>query len=161
MPPVLFALVILEIESCFLPNPARSVTLLFYTFHHYWDDRCQTFLCWDGVSQTFCPDWPWTMILPTSASQVDWIARVSHRHLARNLDSLCLKCLHSINIETPFPFSSFALTWLGPRQCMGRHRQSWIYLPLCYPIFLCNKNILSEAKRQWFVIYGFLSPNYK
>jgi hypothetical protein len=33
--------------------------------HHAW------FICWDGVSLTFCPGWPWTFILPISAS---WVA---------------------------------------------------------------------------------------
>jgi hypothetical protein len=36
----------------------------------------------DGVSQTICLDWPRTMTLPISASQVAWITDVSHRCLA-------------------------------------------------------------------------------
>jgi hypothetical protein len=30
-------------------------------------------VCWDGVLLTFCPGWPWTVILPNSVSQVTGI----------------------------------------------------------------------------------------
>jgi hypothetical protein len=35
-----------------------------------------------GVSQTICPDWPWTLILPISTFQVARIIGMSHWHLA-------------------------------------------------------------------------------
>jgi hypothetical protein len=38
--PALFALVILEIGSCFLPEQAWTMILLLYTSCHSWDDRC-------------------------------------------------------------------------------------------------------------------------
>jgi hypothetical protein len=39
----------------------------------------------DGVPQTIFPGWPWTLILPISASQIAWITRMSHQQLALHL----------------------------------------------------------------------------
>jgi hypothetical protein len=39
MPPALFAVVILGIESCFLPRLTWTSILLFYASHPIWDDR--------------------------------------------------------------------------------------------------------------------------
>jgi hypothetical protein len=54
----LFALVILEIGSHLLPRSTWT-TILFYTSHHHWDDRCilphPAFFCWHRVSQTILP----------------------------------------------------------------------------------------------------------
>jgi hypothetical protein len=36
----------------------------------------------DGFSQTICPGWPGTSILPISSSQVARITGMSHQHLA-------------------------------------------------------------------------------
>jgi hypothetical protein len=38
----------------------------------------------DGVLWTICLSWPWTMILPISASEVARITCMSHQCLARN-----------------------------------------------------------------------------
>jgi hypothetical protein len=50
-----------------------------------WDDRHvpprPSFLCWDGVSLTFCPGWLGTTILPFSASWIARTAAMSHQVL--------------------------------------------------------------------------------
>jgi hypothetical protein len=68
MPPALFALVIFEIGSHFLPRLAWTMILLCMLIttvgmigaHHH---AHPAFFCWDGVSQTFCLGWPQTKIL--------------------------------------------------------------------------------------------------
>jgi hypothetical protein len=37
------------------------------------------FIGWDEISWTFCPDWPWPMILLISLSQVTRITDMSHK----------------------------------------------------------------------------------
>jgi hypothetical protein len=76
-PPARFALVILEIESYFLPMWAWTIILLFYASRHCWNDRCvpphPTFFSFQKVLQTFFTSWPRTLIiLPVSASCMDW-----------------------------------------------------------------------------------------
>jgi hypothetical protein len=44
-----FALIILEIGSCFSPRLARTVILLFFTSCHRWDDR----QAWDTMPSFF------------------------------------------------------------------------------------------------------------
>jgi hypothetical protein len=65
-PPARFALVILEIGSCFLPRLAWTTILLLYASCYSWDVRHvsphPTFFCWDGVLWTFCLDWPQNVI---------------------------------------------------------------------------------------------------
>jgi hypothetical protein len=52
-------------------------------FPNSWDDRCVSpqpgFINRYGVMWTFLPSWPWTVILPISASQVARISRLSHQ----------------------------------------------------------------------------------
>jgi hypothetical protein len=64
MPQVLFALVILEIGSCFLPRPAWTMFLLFYAFCSSWNDRhapphLAFFPIEMGISQTFLSGLAW------------------------------------------------------------------------------------------------------
>jgi hypothetical protein len=86
MPPALFALVILEIGSCFLPRPV-TVILLFYTSHCSWDDRntlhAQLFFCWDEVLYTFLPRLVWNSSPSNLCIPVSWdVTGMSHQHLA-------------------------------------------------------------------------------
>jgi hypothetical protein len=92
-PPALFALVIWEIRSCFLPRQSWTIILLFklpsiavMTVTHY---HPQHF----SIEWGFC--WSWTTILLISASQVDRTIGRSHWYLARALknktDSAFLK----------------------------------------------------------------------
>jgi hypothetical protein len=63
MPPHLFALVILDIESPFLSRPTWTRIFLFYASHYYWDNRHAPpnpdFSHWDVVWQTFLPKLYW------------------------------------------------------------------------------------------------------
>jgi hypothetical protein len=83
-PPFLFALVILETGSHFLPRPAWTMILPFYTYDCHWNDRlmppCLAFFSdWDGgLTNYFCLHCPGKVILPISASQVARITGVSH-----------------------------------------------------------------------------------
>jgi hypothetical protein len=46
-----------------------------------WGDRCippYPGISWDGILLTFCPDWPWTVILLISTYQVSGITAMSH-----------------------------------------------------------------------------------
>jgi hypothetical protein len=56
----IFAVLILEIGSHFLPRLSWTAVLLCYISHCSWDDRCMSpcppFFCWDGV-QTFFFVW--------------------------------------------------------------------------------------------------------
>jgi hypothetical protein len=67
--PTLFVLVILDGLSLY-----AQVTHDHYPIcasHLSWDDRCiplHPAIVWNGVSQTFCPDWPHATILPISSS---------------------------------------------------------------------------------------------
>jgi hypothetical protein len=80
-------LVIFETGSMFMHQLDGPQSYL--CFLHSLDGRCvlpcPTFywaFYWDGVSCTFCPDWPQTAILPISAS---WVVRISGlSHLAWN-----------------------------------------------------------------------------
>jgi hypothetical protein len=70
MLPTLFALVILEIGSCFLPWPTWF-TILFYAFSLSWDGRHATVpsYCWDVVLWTISLGSPQIVFLLVSVSQ--------------------------------------------------------------------------------------------
>jgi hypothetical protein len=81
-PPVLFALVILELGSRFLLRPSWTVILLFYASWHSWDDRLLPLypvIGWDGISWALCLGWPQTTILLISVSQIPRITCVNHQ----------------------------------------------------------------------------------
>jgi hypothetical protein len=70
---------------CFMPCLAWTMISPPTYALHVADRACITisphpgfFFGWDGISQTFCPSWPWTMILPISTSQEAKITGVSH-----------------------------------------------------------------------------------
>jgi hypothetical protein len=74
---VLFALVILETKSHFLPRPIWTMILLFYTSSPCWDDRhvppCPVFFHWDGNLPNFLPGLalnhdPSDLCLPSSSN---------------------------------------------------------------------------------------------
>jgi hypothetical protein len=74
MPAALFALVILEVVSLFLPRPACTEILLFYASHSNWDDTTTPsywLRCGGGGGLTNVL--PWISILSISASQVAMI----------------------------------------------------------------------------------------
>jgi hypothetical protein len=79
---MLFALIIFQIGSHIyaLVNLNHNSPIL--CFLHSWDDRhpppCPAFIGWDGFSETFCPGWPWIVILLISTSQVTRITGMSH-----------------------------------------------------------------------------------
>jgi hypothetical protein len=52
-----------------------------------------------GVSQTVCPDWPQTMILPISACQISKITGVSHWPPGQDLIILVAKLSLKINLD--------------------------------------------------------------
>jgi hypothetical protein len=62
--PALFALVILEIGSYVLPRPTWIESLLLYSFHCCWDDRCVPPHLVFSVEMRF-HIWSWTKILPS------------------------------------------------------------------------------------------------
>jgi hypothetical protein len=85
---VLSLSVIFETESHFMPGPARNVIFLFVL-------PCiagmtpLSVVGWDGgISWTFCPSWPWTVIFPISTSQVARIMAFSHHTQLQNYEFL-------------------------------------------------------------------------
>jgi hypothetical protein len=87
MPPALFALVILEIQShcksrtsCLAPQSYFMLSAV-AEMTEVWD-YTQLFSSRDGVLQTFFLGWPWTTVLLISASQVARMKGVSHQYLA-------------------------------------------------------------------------------
>jgi hypothetical protein len=59
MPPALFAWADLDLHPSIYASCCS------------WDDKHApmfNFFCWEGFSQTFCPDWPGTMVVSISAS---------------------------------------------------------------------------------------------
>jgi hypothetical protein len=77
MPPALFALVILEIGSHFLPRLVCTTIILFKVYHHCWDNRyvpsplpCTFFLFSWGLIKLFSP---WAGLEPrASRSRYDY-----------------------------------------------------------------------------------------
>jgi hypothetical protein len=65
-----FALVILEIGSCFLPRPAWTSILLFYISQGSCDDRCVS-PCPTFFTEMGCHGSA-TTIFPISPSHIDW-----------------------------------------------------------------------------------------
>jgi hypothetical protein len=69
----------------FLPRLTWTVILLFYASCGSWDDmhvqQCPAFSTEMVSHRNFCPDWPGTMILPISVSQVARIIGISHQQL--------------------------------------------------------------------------------
>jgi hypothetical protein len=55
-------------------TPAKQVL---YGLSHFCSPFCSGYFR-DGVSQTLCVDWPWSVILLISATQVEKIAHMSH-----------------------------------------------------------------------------------
>jgi hypothetical protein len=73
LPQALFALVVLEIGSFFLPRQTWTLILLLCTFCSSCDDRTipqYPVIGWEGVLPTFCLGWPWAVFLPISASKL-------------------------------------------------------------------------------------------
>jgi hypothetical protein len=96
MPLAPFSLVIFRIGSHFIPGPRWIEILLFVlpgitgmmgVYHHTQP------LVEMGVSQTFCPGWPQTLILPISASNVARIIGVSHHWVIFHYPEMP-QCIH-------------------------------------------------------------------
>jgi hypothetical protein len=121
-----FVLVILEMGVLHFPRGPRSWSPCLAICHHR-DGRSAPQLCqaidWDGVLRTVCPGWPWTLILPISASQAARITGMSHQCLA-DFFYFC-KCADVVNIrkheQRLWPSSihptSKHLTFMGPLGC--------------------------------------------
>jgi hypothetical protein len=139
--PALFALVILETGSQFLPRLAWTTILLFYTSCCDWDSRSAP-PCLFSVEMRSCwlcvLDWPWTMILLISAQTmssyvclpcswddrhtlyiqlIDWVGGLTN--FLPGLTSSCqLQNLHLSHIaritsvsHCAYPGSSFVKGW--------------------------------------------------
>jgi hypothetical protein len=76
MPLAIFARVILEIGSHFLPKLAWTMIPLFYTSCCCALSYC--FPLWWDLANVFCPGWPGTSVLLISASRIAW----DDRHMA-------------------------------------------------------------------------------
>jgi hypothetical protein len=88
-----FCSVIYKIGSHFFPELAWIIILLISVSWVAWDDKHiapHLAVGWNGVSTTFCPDWPWTTTLPISASQVARItgmSALSENHSYKNINN--------------------------------------------------------------------------
>jgi hypothetical protein len=69
-PPAFFALVIFEIEPCFLPRPDHNPSIRFPAVAGIRYLLLHPAIGWDGVSWTFCLGWLLTTIFLISASRV-------------------------------------------------------------------------------------------
>jgi hypothetical protein len=70
MPPALFAMVILEIDSCFFAQAGLDCNPPILHFPQYWNDghEPQQLFSFEMEShKIFCPGWAGTLILPISA----------------------------------------------------------------------------------------------
>jgi hypothetical protein len=94
-----------------------------------WATKSSLF-CWDGVSWTFCPVWPQTVILPISVSQRSMIIGMRYRHLAA-------LAIFQIRFHF-FLFSFFARDSFGPPSSYLWLLCSWDYryLPLHLALLL-------------------------
>jgi hypothetical protein len=72
----------------------------FYCLSHTSSPFCSGYFG-DGVFQTICPGWPWTVILLTSASQIAGITGVSYGCLA-SFNFLCIKLVKVNNQQFIF-----------------------------------------------------------
>jgi hypothetical protein len=77
-----FALVTLEIGSCFLPRPTWTELLLFHASWYSWDDKHMSahsvFFYWHRASGTFSPGLVWNQNPPISASHIAEITGMGH-----------------------------------------------------------------------------------
>jgi hypothetical protein len=81
--PEIFALVGLEPQSFHLGFCIAGMAGMYH---------CDLLLVEMRVSQTFCPQWPQTIILQISTSQATRITNVGQWHLAYTLGSCCSTC---------------------------------------------------------------------
>jgi hypothetical protein len=122
IPPILFAMAILEIGSHFFCLAwSRSQSFYFRLSTLTWmtgmPHHVQLFFCWNGVLQTFCPDWPGTMGMSLCAWVGNeflikrillmlWIWRVSK--IAFKVSLKCFKIVYilflSLSIKTSILF---------------------------------------------------------
>jgi hypothetical protein len=101
----------------------------------------------DGVSQTICLDWPRTMILPISASQVASIIAMSHQHPAWQL----LRVTH---------LSPLHCLW---HKCFGFQSPVGFWCNLCFPIVMKEDTSLPKTRHipyhpgfQWHHLGGII-----
>jgi hypothetical protein len=94
-------------------------------------------LFWRCVLGTICPGWPWTVILPISASQVAMITGMSHQHLAHPVflsQGLCQCCsFHQECIPNPHILASCpSIKSVPPPQrslpnsCQEKRNLTWV-----------------------------------
>jgi hypothetical protein len=103
IPLTLFALVILEIGSCFLLRPAWTSIFLFYASCHCWDDSF-SFSIEIGSHNVFCRGWPWILI---SDTWIVWNDSSAPPCPATGWDTGCFKAFSCTVLEPPSSRSQF------------------------------------------------------
>jgi hypothetical protein len=156
----IFALVVLELGSCFFVQAILVQDALILCFPPWlgWQvcHHAQLFSVEMGFCKLFCPGWPWTVILSISVSQVARITGESHQCLVviwfwKRTSSTNICQLWPKTTKLPLLSCYFAILW---RERKGLWSGYWVNREVTGPFW----NSVSSSSK-WDTVVGWISES--